>query len=59
MTGDDKNHQAYEQMRSKFEYAIRAFVRYRQKHGGKLLPDKFIIDQAYAEAMDRTGVRKK
>lgn len=62
MTHDEwqqKNQQAIEEMTAKFEYAIRAYVRHRNKYGGKLLPTKFIIDQAYADAMDRTGQRKK
>jgi hypothetical protein len=43
----------------KFEELIKQFIEYRKKHGGIMLPDEVIIDNAFNEAMYETGIRKR
>jgi hypothetical protein len=45
-----------EELQSCFEEAIKAFVSYREKHGGIMIPTEVIIRHAFQDALYETGV---
>ncbi len=46
-------------LQAAFEVAIREFVAYRRKHGGILLPDVFIVESAFEDALHETKLRQR
>ena len=46
-------------LQSEFIKLINQFIEYRKQHGGILLPNIVIVDNAYWEALYETGLQKR
>lgn len=46
-------------LQEEFIASIKKFIDYRSKHGGILLPNAIMIDDAFLEASYETGLRER